>query len=255
MKRKPPDSPPPARGGAVRTAFEDALRRMAGQIPFEKLTVRGISRAAGYSTRTFYNRWKSKYDLVIRYYAEEDLAAIRAGLAGGPLPTYENLLRRAIRRLRRDRRMFLWAFRDMTGPESFAATFLAHACRSTPVYIRMRTGRDMPSGLAPVLRHYYGGMLLVIAEWLASPAPVPPERILRNLLAALSPPSAPSSSLPPVHPPPDTLIEHSFLNLVPPSHGTRGKLAWDPQSGSSPPGCGREVDGARRGGFDKGDWA
>lgn len=191
MKRKLPNSPPPARGDAVRTAFEDALRRLAGQTPFEKLTVRGISRAAGYSTRTFYNRWKSKYDLVIRYYAEEDLAAIRAGLAGGPRPTYEDLLRRAIRRLRRDRRMFLGAFRDMTGPESFSATFLAHACRSTPVYIRMRTGRDMPADLAPVLRHYYGGMLLVIAEWLASPAPVPPDRILRDLLAALPTPLRP----------------------------------------------------------------
>jgi AcrR family transcriptional regulator len=191
MKRKATNSPPSApaaRGDAVRAAFEDALRRLAGQTPFEKLTVRGISRAAGHSTRTFYNRWKSKYDLVIRYYAEEDLAAIRAALAGGPLPTYGDLLRRAIRRLGRDRRMFLGAFRDMIGPESFAATFLDHACRSTPVYIRMRTGRDMPADLAPVLRHYYGGMLLVIAEWLASPAPVPPDRILRDLLAALPTP-------------------------------------------------------------------
>ena len=71
-----------------------ALRRLGAERPFETMSVREIAREAGLSTRTFYNHFRSKYDLVIRFYAFDDFVAMRRARAGGaPVPWKELVLR------------------------------------------------------------------------------------------------------------------------------------------------------------------
>jgi AcrR family transcriptional regulator len=189
----PSDRPPtvPRTKRDVSSELFAALRRLGGERPFETLSVRDIAREAGLSTRTFYNHFRSKYDLVIRYYAFDDSAATRRARAGGPLPPWKDRVRDGLRRFRRDRTMFAGALRDMAGPEGLAMTFLAHACRSTEEHILMATGKPLPSSLAPVLRHYFAGFVLMLCEWLESPSPKSAGAFLSDLVAALPAPLRP----------------------------------------------------------------
>ncbi|MBQ7251790.1 MAG: helix-turn-helix transcriptional regulator [Kiritimatiellae bacterium] len=168
-----------------------ALRRLGARNPFETITVRAIAREAGYSTRTFYNHFRSKYDLVISFYAFDDRDATRRARAGGRLPPWRERVREGLRRFRRDRAMFAGALRNAVGPESFAETFLEHACRSTEEHVLLRTGRPLPPALAPVLRHYFAGFARVLCEWLESPAPESVAAFLADLVAALPSPLRP----------------------------------------------------------------
>ena len=64
--------------------------------------VRDIAREAGVSTRTFYNHFRSKYDLLIRYYALADYDAAQRVRAGGALPPWAERIRDGLVRFRRD---------------------------------------------------------------------------------------------------------------------------------------------------------
>ena len=84
---RPPNGPRGKRD--VPSELFAALRRLGAERAFEGMTVRDIAREAGFSTRTFYNHFQSKYDLVIRYYAFDDFVATRRARAGGLLPPWE----------------------------------------------------------------------------------------------------------------------------------------------------------------------
>ena len=168
-----------------------ALRRLGAKRPFETISVREIAREAGLSTRTFYNHFRSKYDLVIRFYAFNDFVAMRRARVGGARAPWKELVRAGLLRFRRDRAMFAGALRDAVGPEGFAMTFLAHACRSTAEHIELSTGKRFPETLVPVLRQYYAGFLWVLIEWLESPSPKSVDGFLSDLVAALPAPLRP----------------------------------------------------------------
>ena len=191
METKPANSGTRPRSADVPGELFAALRRLGARKPFEAITVRGIAREAGYSTRTFYNHFRSKYDLVLSFYAFDDREAGRRARAGGRLPPWKDLVREGLRRFRRDRAMFAGALRNAVGPESFAETFLGHACRSTEEHVLLRTGRPLPPALAPVLRLYFAGFARVLCEWLESPAPASVGAFLDNLVAALPAPLCP----------------------------------------------------------------
>ena len=191
METKPANSGTRPRSADVPGELFAALRRLGARKPFEAITVRGIAREAGYSTRTFYNHFRSKYDLVLSFYAFDDRDATRRARAGGRLPPWRERVREGLRRFRRDRAMFAGALRNAVGPESFAETFLGHACRSTEEHVLLRTGRPLPPSLAPVLRLYFAGFARVLCEWLESPAPASVGAFLGNLVAALPAPLRP----------------------------------------------------------------
>ena len=56
------------------SVFVHALRRLARTHTFEQFSFRAIVRESGLSARTFYNHFKSKYDLVFWNYAAADYA-------------------------------------------------------------------------------------------------------------------------------------------------------------------------------------
>lgn len=169
-----------------------ALRRLGGARPFETMSVREIAHEAGLSTRTFYNHFRSKYDLVIRFYSFDDFVAMRRARTDGTLAPWKDLVRAGLLRFRRDRTMFAGALRDAVGPEGFATTFLAHACRSTAEYVELSTGNRLAPALEPVLRQYYAGFLWVLIEWLEAPSPKSVDGFLSDLVAALPAPLRPA---------------------------------------------------------------
>ena len=55
---------PPAPDGEMLTAFAKAMRVVAAEKTFDEMSVLDIVGASGYTSRTFYNHFRSKYDLL-----------------------------------------------------------------------------------------------------------------------------------------------------------------------------------------------
>ena len=60
----------------------ETFRELAQTKPIDKITVKDLTEACGYSTATFYRQFKDKYDLIAWDYAR-DLEAIMARADGG----------------------------------------------------------------------------------------------------------------------------------------------------------------------------
>ncbi|MBR1608847.1 MAG: helix-turn-helix transcriptional regulator [Kiritimatiellae bacterium] len=177
--------------GPVAEALAAALRRLGRSKPFESLTVREIAREAGVSTRTFYNRFRSKYDLVMKFYAWEDVATLCRGRKGAPLPSFRDLVLAGLVRFGRDRAMFVGAFREIAGPESFCELLLAHSVCAVSDYAEQRNGNPLPPEAGPALRIYCAGVVRLVGEWLESPSPKSAAEFLEDVVSGMPAPLRP----------------------------------------------------------------
>ena len=53
----------------ARQYFEESLQELIEYKPFERITVREIAGNCGMTTRTFYNYFQDKYDLILWTYS------------------------------------------------------------------------------------------------------------------------------------------------------------------------------------------
>ncbi len=170
----------------VRSRMAGALRRIARDKAFEAITVREISRESGLSTRTFYNNFRSKYDLVLWNYAHADYAYLKdAKSAGKPIP-FGDLLLRGLERLSADRALFKGAFTDRAGPESLSMTLVEHGCKAILEYIRIAGGEDAATErTSALLRFYVEGTVSELARWMAEANPSKAEEFRDFLMEAM----------------------------------------------------------------------
>ena len=137
-------------------AFANALRRLAQTKTFEQITVRAIVQEAGFSSRTFYNHFKSKYDL------------------------------RGLERLESDRELFKGAFSDWVGPESLCRTLVRHGVTYISNYIRGRHGAGaVTEEVENLVRFYVEGAVSELAIWCSTPNGAPPEEFDGFLIEAM----------------------------------------------------------------------
>ena len=68
---------PPAPDGKMLAAFAKAMRVVAAEEPFNEMAVLDIVEASGFTSRTFYNHFRSKYDLLFWSYVSEDYRALQ----------------------------------------------------------------------------------------------------------------------------------------------------------------------------------
>lgn len=94
-------------------AFVHALRHVVRTKTFEQITVREIVQEAGYSSRTFYNHFRSKYDLVFWSYAATDYAYLEEADAYSAGMSFPESLLRGLKRLEADRALFQADFDGM----------------------------------------------------------------------------------------------------------------------------------------------
>lgn len=168
-------------------AFADALRRLVRTKTFEQICVRDIVRESGLSSRTFYNHFRSKYDLVFWYYAMRDWDTLRTEASGGGgMPTFPELLNDALRRLEADRSLFQGAFADWSGPECLSATLVAHGMCILPEYIRRFRGTSAVAvRQLPLVRFYVEGIVCELARWLSAANPESRDVLAAHLLDAM----------------------------------------------------------------------
>ncbi len=175
--------------GTTLRQFADALRRIAAKKPFAKITVREISSASGLSTRSFYNHFRSKYDLVLWSYANADNIYLTDAESATAILPFDELLLLGLNRLSADRNLFKGAFNDWAGPESLCMTLVEHGCRAVPEYIRIRHGsKAVTERVIALVRFYVEGTVSELARWMADANPMPAKEF-RDLLMDAMPPS------------------------------------------------------------------
>ncbi len=179
---------PPGRD--MLNAFANALRRVARTKTFEQITVREIVREAGYSSRTFYNHFRSKYDLVFWSYAAADYAFLGGDAKErASVSPFHDMVLRGLERLETDRALFQGAFRDWIGPESLCMTLVRHGVAVIPGYIRRRHGAAAVSDdVVRLVRFYVEGVVSELALWIADARPMSPEEFRDFLMEAIPAP-------------------------------------------------------------------
>jgi len=171
---------PPERN--ILGTFANALRMLAQTKTFEQITVRSIVREAGLSSRTFYNHFKSKYDLVFWHYASLDYAYLE-DYANVSFP--EQILR-GLQRINADRALFQGAFSDWVGPESLCKTFVRHGATFILDYMRQCHGAEAATEEAGnLVRFYIEGVVCELATWCSTPNGASPEAFRDFLIEAM----------------------------------------------------------------------
>ena len=163
-------------------AFANALRRLAQTKTFEQITVRAIVQEAGFSSRTFYNHFKSKYDLVFWHYAFLDYAYLKESAK----VSFPEIVLRGLERLESDRELFKGAFSDWVGPESLCRTLVRHGVTYISNYIRGRHGAGaVTEEVENLVRFYVEGAVSELAIWCSTPNGAPPEEFGGFLIEAM----------------------------------------------------------------------
>ncbi len=176
-------------GATKLNAFVHALRRVARTKTFEQITVGEIVHEAGYSSRTFYNHFRSKYDLVFWSYAAADYADLARTSGDFPGSTFPEWVLRGLERLEADRALFQRAFRDRTGTESLCMTLVRHGIAVILAYIRRWHGAAaVTDDVVRLVRFYVEGVVSELALWIAASNPMPPETFRDFLIEAVPAP-------------------------------------------------------------------
>ena len=162
--------------------FANALRKLAQAKTFEQITVRAIAHEAGLSSRTFYNHFKSKYDLVFWYYASMDYTY----LENSANVSFPEQILRGLQRIDADRALFQGAFSDWVGPESLCKTFVRHGATVIPDYIRRCHGAEAATEeVNNLARFYIEGVVSELALWCSTPKGATPEAFRDFLIEAM----------------------------------------------------------------------
>ena len=170
-------------------AFVHALRKLVRTQTFEQITVRAIVKESGLSARTFYNHFKSKYDLVFWNYAAVDYAYLEEMDSSSSGLSFSERVLRGLERLESDRGLFQGAFRDWVGPESLCLTLVRHGVAVIPDYIRRRHGaKAVTDDVVRLVRFYVEGVVSELALWISSAKPMPPEAFRDVLVSAMPAP-------------------------------------------------------------------
>ncbi|MCR5414041.1 MAG: TetR/AcrR family transcriptional regulator [Kiritimatiellae bacterium] len=174
---------------AVHRRFADALRRIAREKAFEAITVCEIARESALSTRTFYNHFRSKYDLVLWSYAHADDVYLKDAESVAEPIAFGELLLRGLRRFSADKDLFKGAFTDWVGPESLCMTLVDHGTRAIATYIRIANGEDAaPPRIVRLVRFYVEGTVSELAQWMADANPASAEDFRDFLMDAVPAP-------------------------------------------------------------------
>ena len=160
----------------ARQYFEESLLEIIESKPFERITVREIAKNCGMTTRTFYNYFQDKYDLVLWTYSSRfeqylakcgdqmDFCAFLSYLADCMLEKHK---------------LYLSALQDSACMECFMNSVIDYSCRMTMDYIREQYQLEqIPEPLAFSIRFFYQGGFHIGLEYLRGETKMTKEQYL-----------------------------------------------------------------------------
>ena len=165
---------------STKNYFEDSLSELVDLKPFEKITVKDITENCDMTTRTFYNHFKDKYDLVLWTYSSKVDKYLEE--SGNSLD-FKDLCNYLIEIFLKNRKLYISAFENIVGRESFIRTACQYSTDITIMHIKRKFGlKEVPEELKFSIRFFYNGGFYIGYEWLNGEIMLSKEEYLDNLL-------------------------------------------------------------------------
>lgn len=181
---------PPAPDGEMLAAFAKAMRTVAAKKTFDEMSVLDIVGASGFTARTFYNHFRSKYDLLFWSYVAEDYRALQMTDGDCQMRTCRDWIFNSVRRIYNDRSLLQGVFIERSWEERLCETYIEHCCRMACNFILRRGVKRISCDTVRLMRHYFAGNIHESALWLAEENPMPKEEFAEFLLRAMPAPLA-----------------------------------------------------------------
>lgn len=181
---------PTAPDGKMLAAFAKAMRVVAAEKTFNEMSVLDIVGASGFTSRTFYNHFRSKYDLLFWSYVVEDYRALQMSDGTCPMRTCRDWIYDSVRRIYKDRRLLKGVFIERSWEERLCETYIEHCCRMACNFIMRRGAKRISCDTVRLMRHYFAGNIHESALWLAEENPMPVKDFAEFLVRAMPAPLA-----------------------------------------------------------------
>lgn len=161
----------------VEHALAESLKKLAVQMPFEKITIKKITDGAGVIRVTFYNHFQDKYDLLEWIMRTDILEPVRILLTNG---MYREALILIFSNLKKEKEFYMHVSR-IEGQNSFRE-IVKHSVYTVLYDVFEQAAGNKPLDhpwLAPeYLANYYGeSMTFVVVYWIQKGMPSTPEEM------------------------------------------------------------------------------
>ena len=176
--------------GEMLAAFAKAMRTVAAKKTFDEMSVLDIVGASGFTSRTFYNHFRSKYDLLFWSYVSEDYRALQLPEVDSPMRTCRDWIFSSVRRIYDDRSLLKGVFIERSWEERLCETYIEHCCRMACNFILRCGVKRISDDTVRLMRHYFAGNIHESALWLAEADPMPVEDFAEFLVRAMPAPLA-----------------------------------------------------------------
>ena len=181
---------PPAPDEEMLAAFAKAMRVVAAKKTFDEMSVLDVVEASGFTSRTFYNHFRSKYDLLFWSYVSEDYRALQMPGGDCPMRTCRDWIYNSVRRIYNDRSLLKGVFIERSWEERLCETYIEHCCRMACNFIVRRGAKRISCDTVRLMRHYFAGNIHESALWLAEENPMPVKDFAEFLVRAMPAPLA-----------------------------------------------------------------
>ena len=181
---------PPPPDGKMLSAFAKAMRVVAAEKTFDEMSVLDIVEASGFTARTFYNHFRSKYDLLFWSYVSADYRALQMSDVDCPMRTCRNWIYNSVRRIYNDRSLLKGVFIERSWEEHLCETYIEHCCRMACNFIVRCGAKRISCDTVRLMRHYFAGNIHELALWLAEENPMPVKDFTEFLVRAMPAPLA-----------------------------------------------------------------
>lgn len=167
--------------------FAASLKELSALKPVDKITVREIAKNCGFTSKTFYNHFQDKYDLIAWIYS----TAVEKIMSQMGRDGYEwrDAVREALRYFLENREFLRNLVANTSGQDSFINYVARFSVRIFSDYIKQTQNWDeLPRDLEIFVRVYCYGTVCTFCEFLTAPIPVTDEEFVALIEKSLPEP-------------------------------------------------------------------
>jgi len=166
---------------SAKTIFIETFLHLATHTDTDKITTKRIVEDSGLSLQTFYNHFKNKEDLILKWHNSET-EALMAGI-GSRDYAFCDAMRDYLEFYKSHGDVILNLIKNTHGQFSFLNHIAESSCRIMSLHICQQRGTaKLPADLDIQLRVYVVGLINIYPEWLTKYADMPTDDFIACLL-------------------------------------------------------------------------
>lgn len=167
--------------------FAESLKELAASKNISKITVKEISANCGFTSKTFYNHFQDKYDLIAWIYSTQ--AEKIFNKMDGENYTWNNALADGLNYFLENKKFLRNLVLNTGGQDSFINYLANFSVKIFADYIkRTQNLEKLPPNLEIFIKVYCYGTVCTLCEILTAPLPLPAEEFVKLLEKALPAP-------------------------------------------------------------------